>query len=435
MKFPSAGILVLFAAGLIALIWDHPAAAQQVTFSPPSPVSISCTAAAGTLVTTATLSPAPALTTSWPAAVGSGMVAATPLEGSTQIVVAPGGIPNCNTQTVSVCAGNPSGSTPVCGSLTVMSGGSIACAVGPNFSGAVPAPAQAAGFNTCVMNSDFRTAGYSSPSSWLDCAGAAAPQWFKDADGNGSTVPCSRYSMVTDSADGNAPVLQITYLPGDFVSTGNAYSAMIRTAPFNGNGIITLPNAGVTLPEQFYVEAKLRRVNFVSQTNNYFDFWSVSATPSSPYMEFDFIEMFNDTNNDSAGSNQDLSFFPEIHHANSTNIPGYDNTNYHVFGERVTMNSSGSTSVCFYVDGTQLQSIAQNGWVLAGNCATGSWPNLSELQERLVVILQDGANASGLSSPMTVNVEYVRIFGCSAWNTGGAAGGLACANTPISTNP
>ena len=52
---------------------------------------------------------------------------------------------------------------------------SVACGYGPNYSGSIPAPAQAAGFNTCAVNLDFGSAALSNPATYIDCMGAGSP--------------------------------------------------------------------------------------------------------------------------------------------------------------------------------------------------------------------------------------------------------------------
>src|ERR1700755_432534 len=65
---------------------------------------------------------------------------------------------------------------------------------------AVPAAAAAAGFTTLAANYDFTIPGgtYSNPATYIDCKGAAVPQFYFTAPGIPGTVPCSGFSITTD---------------------------------------------------------------------------------------------------------------------------------------------------------------------------------------------------------------------------------------------
>jgi hypothetical protein len=97
----------------------------------------------------------------------------------------------------------------------VSSGNGIPCVYGPNFTGAIPEPAQKAGYTTCYANYDFSTAFMGNLSNWLDCAGASSPLFFNTGYLNGAT-PCARYSIVSDTVNGNTQnILDIVYTLAD----------------------------------------------------------------------------------------------------------------------------------------------------------------------------------------------------------------------------
>jgi hypothetical protein len=66
-------------------------------------------------------------------------------------------------------AGNPS--ADLSGQI-VPASGSIACGVGPNYTGSIPTQASTAGFTTCAANYDFTSSQFANASTWLDCYGA-----------------------------------------------------------------------------------------------------------------------------------------------------------------------------------------------------------------------------------------------------------------------
>lgn len=342
-------------------------------------------------------------------------------------------------------AASPSATLTV--TISPSGGGGIAAAVGPNYSGSVPAPAQAAGFTTLAANYEFsntsnfttngHTYNFSDITTWLDCKGAANPLWWNATFSGGNTTPCSDFSMVND---GGTNAMQMTFTQTDHSNQGSGgadNTTMQTTQPNSGSGTTSLPT-GFAFPEEFYAEFKVRMVTPDSNAPGSLlgDWWSISATPNSPYMEDDFQETFSG-GNDGTGTNQGLTFFPEAHFVNSGNLPGYNHNNYNVVGERVTTDSSGNASICFYVNGTQIAGNAQSGWTRAGNCVTGRWPDTSALQELLRLEVTAAAVAPGatMNGPVTINTQYFRLFTCAGWNTGSAAGGYNCAGPPLSSNP
>ena len=234
-------------------------------------------------------------------------------------------------------------SPPVDTPVTIPSSNGTACAIGPSYTGQIPAAAAAAGFTTCAANYDFTNTSnftnngnpynFSQINTWLDCAGATNPLWYYGASSN--VAPCGDASIANDSGT-NA--LQLTLTPSDMAAGHNLFS-ILTAVIHSGNGTTT-PATGTTFPEQYYAESKIRMVtpdsNMSGSGHLLTDFWMNSATGNSPYMEFDIIEQYSVTG-DAGGTNEGLSFFPESHSANSSVIPGYNHNQYHVFGERVTM--------------------------------------------------------------------------------------------------
>jgi hypothetical protein len=91
-------------------------------------------------------------------------------------------------------------------------GGGIACNIGPNYTGTIPAGAVAAGFTHCAANFDFGQAQFSNPANWLDCAGASTPIFF--FNNQSGSAPCgSAVSVVTDSSGGGQKALDMHWDP------------------------------------------------------------------------------------------------------------------------------------------------------------------------------------------------------------------------------
>ena len=107
-------------------------------------------------------------------------------------------------------SGNPSGDLSV--EVVPASSNGIACDIGPNYTGSIPAAAQAVGFTHCAANYDFSNSFYATRSNWLDCAGAANPQWWNLSYATTTPAPCGRYNIIADTAFGTN-VLQSIYEP------------------------------------------------------------------------------------------------------------------------------------------------------------------------------------------------------------------------------
>ena len=109
----------------------------------------------------------------------------------------------------------------------------IACDIGPNYIGSIPAPAQAVGYTHCAANYDFTSSttfnngaggsgyNFSNISTWLYCNGSGGgtasnptgPLWYVIDTGNGVQAPCSDMSIIND---GGSNSLLLTFTPTDF---------------------------------------------------------------------------------------------------------------------------------------------------------------------------------------------------------------------------
>jgi hypothetical protein len=120
----------------------------------------------------------------------------------------------------------------------------VACGIGPNYTGSIPAPAQMTGLTACAANYEFANSAYSNLTSWLDCStyGTGTGQWHIGIAGFPSWGQCNQFSMVTDSSIGKQ-VLQIEYPSGT-----NSIESMATQANL-GTGAIELG-----FPYTYYVE-------------------------------------------------------------------------------------------------------------------------------------------------------------------------------------
>jgi hypothetical protein len=226
-----------------------------------------------------------------------------------------------------------SGSNPASVTVTVTGGGgSVACDVGPNAPG-IPAPAVAAGFNTCVLNMDFTSnttdangINWNNPNTWNTSCGAvpSAANHYNIMDvqflqvptsvnntnvpyNAGVQQPCGDSPIITDSLDGLNSwdfrwlTSYWTPDPRGIAWTGTGYSYVYASWPgaINGYYCGSLPCAGgpnhVGYYPTYYVEFDIRtplttwRQSSNSNCDGNFcdgiviDFWTNSCTaPSNP---------------------------------------------------------------------------------------------------------------------------------------------------------
>jgi hypothetical protein len=135
---------------------------------------------------------------------------------------------------------------------------SIACDIGPPYTGSIPAAAAQAGFTHCAANYDFTqtqsftdslgTHQWSNVSSWLACNAQSSGSWLWTYMPYVQGVPCnSTYQNVAN--DGGTQVLTQNYFLTN--AQNSIYNNMLATANFVGPppGII-----GTTFPVAYYAE-------------------------------------------------------------------------------------------------------------------------------------------------------------------------------------
>jgi hypothetical protein len=234
----------------------------------------------------------------------------------------------------------------------------IACDIGPNYTGSIPAGAQAAGFTHCAANYDFTTSSnftyngntynFSNLSTWLDCAGASNPLWFHTGYVSAAT-PCSDISIVNDSGS-NA--LHLVWTPTD--AQNGSLTTGIQTSSSNNSQY-------TTFPQGVYTEITFRS-DAATQTNGSGDgdlfsyvSWSFQPSPTTNgFIEWDVIEAYAD-----GGAGACIHDW-----GNGGNSPGCaagwwnSNTNfapnqeaaYHSYGELITSDGSANLAACAFLD-------------------------------------------------------------------------------------
>jgi len=295
--------------------------------------------------------------------------------------------------------------------------------------GSAPAGAQAAGYSTLAFHSDFTQPFYSNLSNWLDCAGAASPQWWIGGGNGQSPPPCSRISMIND---GGMQVMDMRFTAADAGSLGTVLTTL--------NALGQRYSQGVDFPNGAYWQATFR-VLPNGLNNNPFGtliaaWWSWSDTGQSSgtaFQERDFLEEYG-----TGCCHNDAGLVEWNAPSGQTNVllagfgqPEYqiDPTVYHTIAARVTQDGRTNEAMCLYIDG-----VLQNcrDMIGAGNTG-GSAITSSQLNQRNYPILQIGPlNATPVAATIDMLVQDVQIWTCSAWQGPLNRPGNAC-NGPVLT--
>jgi hypothetical protein len=285
--------------------------------------------------------------------------------------------------------GNPSGDLSV--EVVPASPKGIACDMGPAYTGAVPAAAQAAGFTHCAANYDFANSFYATRSNWLDCAGAANPQFWNLPYVRNPAAPCSDYNIIFDSAFGTN-VLQSTYTPADW--SAGVFSTELDST--NSPSPTYGTNPGFFFASQFYVEV-VQYVTANTQNNAYnvpncgapnipgiFGVWTW-ATPIT--VETDYMEFYPGANKCINGGNtydhsNSGSVFPGNERGQVGQQGGYDPTVPHTYG--ILQTASGTIFTRRnYLDGSALGTGSDSATFSTGAITTHSWTKITIGPENL----------------------------------------------------
>ncbi len=206
---------------------------------------------------------------------------------------------------------------------------------------AVPAAAQAAGFNTLIINDNFQDPSFANPATWYDCAGASSPLYWRAWVGFGTNfdAPCNAVSQATDPLIGQ-PALRAHWQDSYYNSVP---VTTLQTTDSSGNGRQTPPG--------FYLEVVARTdLATGGSPKAWMDLWSYTTNGSS--YEIDGFEESGRGGTFAIHNNEN----PPGSCANPGASPpcapaSVDVSQYHTYAWRQT--SAGTDIVfCAYIDGT-----------------------------------------------------------------------------------
>ncbi len=304
---------------------------------------------------------------------------------------------------------------------------SIACDIGPNYTGPIPDSAQEAGFTHCVANYDFTSPMFAEPSTWLDVCGASSPLLFMR--NYGVNAPCSDVTMIDDTANGGAhQVVALTYTLEDY--NNNVVAVWLGTS----SDVNDPYPAGLYIYQGFYIEAVTRVTSDTINTScRAIDpgclldaIWAYPTQGSCPscdhIMDNDFIEIYGNPTPYASGGSP----------AGATGtISGYNPAVWNTVGYLNTMANSGSPNYagCWWINGQLIKSPCPSATYSAADL--GVWldvyPGMSGPQ-------RTGNTCSGnqTCSPIHNQVQLLQrftIWQCPSYRNG------PCFTNGVITNP
>jgi hypothetical protein len=326
----------------------------------------------------------------------------------------------------------------------------IACAIGPNYTGPIPAGAQAAGYTTCAANYDFTNAAYSNVSSWLRCPDDGTPgyQWYYTYF---SAFDCANVVMVTD---GGTQTLQISFTTDLF--TAGEKQLQLETQAERG----ALPRVGTSFPAGLYVESVWRypASTFANAPANtpallagapfmWCNNCSIGGA-STPFVEIDPNEQYSNAGSTTIDATSfvgytnfgtgEWNFGGAGNHLGligsgprSSNVAGWDPTVYHTYSLRWTQNTSGNFAGCVYFDNTQLSPSSGGG----PGCQTGTYQGGGS--DPSITARYAFHSWTGWAQPNTVPTptgpavvlfRRMTVFTCATWQTTGCTGTIQTGN-------
>jgi hypothetical protein len=266
----------------------------------------------------------------------------------------------------------------------------ISCDIGTPYQGQIPAGAQAAGYTTCASNFDFSLSFYATQSNYLTCYGNGSPPyntiWYQEYPFSPG-VPCDIEQVNDPVAGGN-----VLDLPWKLSYPHNSNAQWMQT--------ISPDNLHVTsYPVGAYYEARLRvSANVYAATTT---FWASGGyyDGESVGTEYDFGELDPALNGPGTtpGWDNNIHNWPQGPHVCCGNtiggtVPsGFDITQYHTYGMRVTTDGSSAIEACGYVDNVFQGCSAFPGAITSANFF------------RNFLILSDGPNYADNSTQETAD--------------------------------
>jgi hypothetical protein len=282
-------------------------------------------------------------------------------------------------------------------------------------SGAVPAIAANAGFNTKAADFTWSDTQWADPNTqWLDCVVDGSQDskiWHVGNPGITLTnFPCNIHQVV-DSFDGST-VMHFQFLM--------AYNSQGMTGQFNTIGMQTNSQYGgvdhfsLSLPMNYYREIMYRTGPAVCGEHNAGGpqgVWSWSA----PYtLEVDVAELWqSDCGYGDAGgkewSENGSPSFGGWQSYSTNNLPvGWIQTAYHKYAVLHTSDGAGTFYVCWFVDDVlQMPGCANASSVGSGYASARRW---------IIESLTSGEPPQ--STDLDMYVKYDRVYACSGWATG-----------------
>ena len=264
--------------------------------------------------------------------------------------------------------------------------------------------AVAAGFTTLAANYDFSQPFYATQSNYLTCITTSVPPynttWYQNSVYSAG-VPCA-INQVFDAVAG-ANVLDLHW---DTSYPHNNNNQILSTlAP--DNGFVT------SYPLGAYYEAKFR----VSRNEYaaFAAFWAVGGyyhgAPSGA--EFDFIELYGDYYHSGGqpGWDNNTHNWPNGGACCGAFISGlapggFDITQYHIYGMRITTDGSSAIEMCGYID-----NMFQGCNPMPGSIV----PNL--FVRSFVQLSMGASNNVQPAAPFDMDVEWVHVWSCASWQT------------------
>jgi hypothetical protein len=325
-------------------------------------------------------------------------------------------------------------SPPIDIANTITQSAGIACDIGPNFTGTIPAAAQAAGQTRCAANYVFSLPFYAdaNQANWLTCGNGGATSgtalWAQDST-NLTTMPCDIHQIVDNLPNGDgSTVLAVTWRPG---YTGGGLPALQQLHTQN------------VFPADSYTQI-IGRVQTVpdvacppcEDSGSYSIYW----TFNNPGFEFDLNETITDdiaggpTGGNPNGAGTTIHVYGSPGNTVDSLGQTYDLRQYATWGGRetgTTVDGAGSNAAfCTDYNGTRLGCLTTAGIpagtvnnVVNHNITAGEYCNNS---------FGDVSCKLPATTQVTYLVKSVQIFVCPAWSLGTFNN---CASSAITSNP
>jgi hypothetical protein len=284
------------------------------------------------------------------------------------------------------------------------------CDYGPNYSGSIPAPAQAAGFTTCALNADFSNPFFSTISSWLgNCGGGTALWQFYWDVRFGTPGDCARVDMETDASIGKQ-VLHLQEQPGDVANNNLAFA-------LDFPGWASATQHQIMFPPEQYFEITFRFTP-ASLTEG-----GAPAGPLDIYMngwtngccgtENDYIEYTG--GNPHWGGGQIVWAGNALYYAPLISI-SMDFSQYHTLGILVTSDGTTTNAKCAWVDGVPQGCDLVRPATVTGCDASCVSANFAQ-HGGIVAVWVGQGNANRGPNNVDMYITSERVFTCAGYKS------------------